>query len=143
MQQLLDSNESDFDFASKANECSKRATNDWEQHFRDRFMANGETCSMILDPKFRGECLGVNLNFLFFGDLLSWVPYFWRERVLTKIESLQQDMLDFARKLLEVHAKAIEAKYSSPADSGVRMQQYTLLQVIFSDSYYFQRLIPL
>lgn len=127
MLSLITSNEVDYEFARRASECSKRAYSDWEQHFRDQFMSNAENCSTILDPKYKGECLGVNITFLLFHDLTSWAPYFWRDSVLARVSALQTEMQDFARRMLEAHAKAIDTKFSSPADSAIRMQQHTLL----------------
>jgi hypothetical protein len=95
----------------------------------NRFMSNVDNCSTILDPKYNGECLGVNISFLLFHDITSWAPYFWRDSVLARVSALQSEMHEFARRMLEAHAKAIDAKYSTPADSAVRMQQHTLLQV--------------
>lgn len=89
-------------------------------------MSNAESCGIILDPKYKGECLGVNISFLLFGELASWAPYFWRDSVLARVRALQTEIVEFARRMLEIQAKAVETKFES--DSAARMQQHTLLQ---------------
>lgn len=86
-------------------------------------MSSAESCGIILDPKYKGECLGVNISFLLFAELSSWAPYFWRDSVLARVGSLQSEIVDFSRRLLEIKAKAVV-----DSDPATRMQQHTLLQ---------------
>jgi hypothetical protein len=88
-------------------------------------MFNTDNCSTILNPKYKGECLGVNIGFFLYGHLTSWTPYFWRQNVLERMVHLRDQMLETGRRMLEVQgAKAIEGC----TDPDIRMQQHTLLQ---------------
>lgn len=91
-------------------------------------MPANDTCRLLLDPKFRGVCLGVDLNMYIFKELYEWAPTFWRNNILARLSALERNMLAFSRKVLEDCIKLVEARKGS-SSSTERLQQFSVLQV--------------
>eukprot|EP01113_Clastostelium_recurvatum_P019350 TRINITY_DN2281_c0_g1_i3.p1 TRINITY_DN2281_c0_g1~~TRINITY_DN2281_c0_g1_i3.p1 ORF type:complete len:1891 (-),score=415.16 TRINITY_DN2281_c0_g1_i3:873-6545(-) len=111
-------------FLTQARESEQSASREWEAWFRDRYMGSGEACSVMLDPKHRGICLGANMIVLFCGVLSGWIPTYWRDEIVGKLPFMEKQILVYIRNLLVEYGKVAEAMHNVPADDRLHLNTF-------------------